>query len=262
MNDKTITYFRASVTTNEIGTESKNAADAEYLSSAPTAAELVAAYEASGAGKARLEAQALRQAAIRTGAVGLVSPLQKGITASRIAQTAGLVSVPGPIAPIAPIAPIVPVGGGYSRFQNIRTTGGFGRGLGLQFVGEAPIGGAVQGFQSLRTQTLGNLGGIRFGGIVQSPALQTIQTAGLADLQGLQGLQGLNLKAIQDGGANLVVLPGNAIGQNDNTVLRFVTGSAGLQPLRLNGLQSLQNVVSQKLLVPEAVKEIINVLLK
>ncbi|CAG2175762.1 unnamed protein product, partial [Oppiella nova] len=45
--------FRANVITNEIGTESQNPADVQFISSAPTAAELNAQWEAANAGRPR-----------------------------------------------------------------------------------------------------------------------------------------------------------------------------------------------------------------
>jgi hypothetical protein len=106
--------FRANVITNEIGTESQPAADVQYVSSAPTAAELSHQWEASGAGKARL--------AIPQPGVGpvLARPVLKG--AIGVNRGVGLVS--------APIAPIV---GGVAGVQNLR----FNQGLGIR--AEAPI---------------------------------------------------------------------------------------------------------------------------
>ena len=85
--------------TNEIGTESQNTADVQVQSSAPTAAELTAQWEASGAGRARLAAP---QQVLARPDIGL-------------ARGAGLVS-----------APIAPIAGGAIGGQNLRFSQGFG----------------------------------------------------------------------------------------------------------------------------------------
>lgn len=242
--------FRASVKTNEIGTESQNAADAEYLSSAPTAAELVAQYEASGLGRARI--QAARQGAIiGAGLTGpIVSPGLRGVSrvrqvlAAQAGLNGGLVAGPvGPVGPIGPIGPVGPVGpligtaeglrtqtiglnrglggiglvtplsGGITRFQSVTAGGGPG------LVGVAPIGG-LQRINTIRATGGLGLNGIRIGGLLPGAGLQTIQTAGL---QGL-GLQGLALNRLQ--GLQGISL-GGLRGLNLN----------GLQGLNLNGLQ-------------------------
>lgn len=96
--------FRANVITNEIGTESQSPADTQFQSSAPTAAQLTAQWEASGAGRARLAGQFV-------GGAGqiLATPAVVRAPLNEFHQGGGLVA-----------APIAPIGGGFAGVQSLR----------------------------------------------------------------------------------------------------------------------------------------------
>ncbi|CAG2112819.1 unnamed protein product [Medioppia subpectinata] len=127
--------FRANVITNEIGTESQNPADVQFLSSAPTAAELTSQWEAANAGRPR---PAPGPQARPIGPIGIGGPAVGPIPRPPIAGP-GIVS-PGLVRPPPPRGPI----GG------IRGSVGIPQGPGLINAPIGPIGGGIAGGQGLR----------------------------------------------------------------------------------------------------------------
>jgi hypothetical protein len=147
--------FRANVITNEIGTESQNAADTQFQSSAPTAAQLTAQWEASGAGKARLAGQFV-------GGAGqiLATPAVVRAPLNEFRQGEGLVA-----------APIAPIGGGFAGVQSLRFNQGIAKPIAKAAQIALPV--APVALPAPVAQPLPAPIGIRTGGAVTKFGLRT-----------------------------------------------------------------------------------------
>lgn len=232
---------RANVITNEIGTESQNTADVQFQSSAPTAAELTAQWEASGAGRARLAApqQALVQPAIGlarpTGLVqapiapnvgglvgGQILRLDQGLRAPAVRPIAAPVAIAAPAAPVAlaPAAPIgAPIGASIAP---------------VSFAGRiAPF----RGFQNLiRTQRISPVAGVS--GISNLGAFNQLSLgASQLGVQQLRGVSPLSLQHLGLGlrGANLGV---NLEDQHNGNLL--LLSGAAQQPISPIGERNVE----------------------